>query len=439
MLVDTGGSADSPAIALTNGHCVQPWTANEVYFNLPADSTTVTFHSFVDAPEQGVRIEVEQVLYSTMKGLDLAVLELATTNGELQAEGIEPLPIDPLPPALPAQVTVVGIPVSGVPAHLAYLRAETCAATGWADLFEAQWHFTGSIRTSCQDIYGGSSGSPVFAADGTALIGLVNTTTVGGTTACGIGMPCEVLYEGTSALENRTYVVPLADLTGCFDDVGRFDHTTESCPLDDGRQLLIANYPTQPVQPFQPDVDGILRPTAWNAQLTGDRLFYRTKTGPAGVINCGEEAGYSEPAAMANSQLVTGPVGPEDGSYLLCVVAGDTETVDDSWQPVGQATVARIEIDSLPPTLKPTLSVFDRGGTLSVEPIFVVPELADFLIRVGPPGDSCDGPDGYGRYRRVPLEIAADRLPATVCVIASDVAGNQSQPHSYPLAVGGSD
>ncbi len=437
--METGGSADSAAIALTNGHCVQPWTANDVYFNLPADSTTVTFDRFVDAPKEGIRVAVEQVLYSTMKGLDLAVLELAQTIGELQAKGIEPLPIDPVTPKLPEQVTVVGIPVSGVPADLAYLRKETCSATGITDLFESQWHFSDSIRTSCQDIYGGSSGSPVFSADSTAVIGLVNTTTVGGVTACGLGMPCEVSAGGTTVVEDKTYVVPLSGLAGCFDDAGRFSHTGVNCLLDDGRQLLIANYPTQPVQPFQPDVDGVLRPTAWSAQLSGDRLFYRTKVGPAGAVDCAEDAGYGQPVAMANSQLVTGPAGPDDGSYLLCVVAGDTATVDESWQPVRHATAARIEIDSIAPTLKPALSVFDRGGTMSVEPIFVVPELVDFWIKVGPDDDTCEDPDGYSRYRRVPLNVPADRLPATVCVIASDMAGNQSEPHLYPLAFGGTD
>lgn len=436
-LIDTGGPDEAPAVALTNGHCVQQWESNHVFFDLPAEGTMVTFDAFVDAPDGGLPIPVERVLYSTMKGYDLGIIELAATVGELQAEGIQPLPLAAALPDLPAPVTAVGNPVSGVPASLAYLRAESCLATGTAELFEFQWRFSPSVRISCQDIYGGSSGSPVFGGDGRTVLGLVNTTTVGGVTPCGNGMPCEVTASGTIARENVTYVVPLAGVAGCFDDAGRFDVLAEACPLDDGRQLLIANYPVQPVQPSAPDVDGVPRPVQWNAQLSGDRLFYRTKQGPAGVVDCTDEAGYSEPIALANSQLVTGPVGPEDGSYMLCVLAGDTPAVDDGWQSARHATVARIEIDSVAPTMRPALNIVRRGEDLSLEPIFVVPELVDFLLRVGPAGDSCEGEDGYARYRRIPITIPAEGLPATVCIIAADMAGNWSEPHIYPLAFGG--
>lgn len=437
MLVDTGGPADAAAIALTNGHCVQPWAANDVYFDLPAEGATLTFDAFIDAPEGGLEVAVERVLYSTMKGYDIGVIELAATVANLQEAGIAPLPLAAALPQLPAPVTVVGNPVSGVPASLAFLRAEDCLATGTAELYEFQWRFSPSTRISCQDIFGGSSGSPVFGSDGRTVLGLVNTTTVGGVTPCGNGMPCEVTAAGTVARENMTYVVPLAGVAGCFDEAGRFDVQGEGCPLDDGRQLLIANYPVQPIQPFEQDVDGTLRPVEWNAQLSGDLSFYRTKQGPAGAVDCTDEAGYSDPIALANSQLVTGPVGPDDGSYLLCVLAGDTPAVDDTWQPAHHATVARIEIDSVAPTRRPALSVVSRGADVSVEPIFVVPELVDFLIRVGPADDSCEGEDGYIRYRRIPVTVPAESLPATVCVIAADMAGNQSEPHIYPLAFGG--
>jgi hypothetical protein len=103
--------------------------------------------------------------------------------------------------------------------------------------------------------------------------------------------------------------------------------------------------------------------------------------------------------------------------------------VDESWQPVEQATLVRAEIDTTPPVLVPFINIHRFGEDISFEPIFVVPELSDFRIKFGPPETTdCSVSDDYFIYRRIPVRVPADQLPAKICVIGADVAGNAGEP-----------
>lgn len=65
---------ESPAYVLTNGHCARAFGSDEVLLDQPG-SGTVTFNYFHDAPERP-SFAVRSLRFSTMKGTDLAILEL---------------------------------------------------------------------------------------------------------------------------------------------------------------------------------------------------------------------------------------------------------------------------------------------------------------------------------------------------------------------------
>src|SRR5262245_13792912 len=94
FLVDNGGGADAPAYVLSNGHCASDWagSASSVRVEVdraPTSGATMRFDYFVDTP--ATPVAVKRIAFATMKGVDLSVVELATTRGELDARGILPL------------------------------------------------------------------------------------------------------------------------------------------------------------------------------------------------------------------------------------------------------------------------------------------------------------------------------------------------------------
>ena len=428
-LIDTPGGPDAPAYLITNGHCAQQWDANAVFIDVPADGWSATFDYFADAAEAQLTVPAVRVAYSTMKGRDVAFVELDTTVGELLAQGITPLPLSSAVPPADFTIRVVGAPVSNVPSDVAFLRQETCRAGRRVDLLEFTWHFDDAIASTCRDIFGGSSGSPVFNGDDPGIMGLMNTTTIGGFTPCALGAPCEIAPEGTIFQADTSYATPVYDLS-CFAADGAFDLSAAGCPLDDGRQLLISGYATQGTRNPIPTADGATAPATWQAALAGELPYYRYKIGRAGQVDCAVEEGYGAPIALADATVIDEPLPPEEGSYLLCVVAGESAAVDGTWQPVEWATIARVEVDNTPPRLTPQLSFLrdDQGG-LTFQPIFQPPELSHFRVKFGPPeATDCAVDEGYRDFLRVPFRLAADELPARICVIGYDTPGNAGQP-----------
>ncbi len=434
-LIDVGGDSESPAYVLTNGHCAQPWDANAVFTNILAADMSMTFNYFVDTIDQQVTIPVNRVAYSTMKGRDVALVELSATVGGLAQQGIRPIALSAAEPTTPAELRVIGAPSSRVPSEIAYLREEICRASGRADLFEFIWHFNDALRTGCQDIYGGSSGSPVFANDDGEIVALINTTSIGALTPCAAGAPCEVIDAGTRLVSDASYAIPVTGLDNCFVD-GRFELVSPDCPLDNGRQLTISGTPGQPIQPTGVGTAGQLLEAGWNAVLSGDLAYYRYKTGPVGAVDCKIEDGYSDAIPLSSQPTIDEPLPAAEGSYVLCVVAGSSTEVDETWQPTQLATVVRAEIDTTPPQIDPFINIARLGDQVSVEPIFSPPELSDYRLKVGP-AESTDCAVGadYSRYRRIPIRVPAEQLPLRVCVIGSDVAGNEGTPfeHITPL------
>lgn len=431
VFIHTSEQVEAPAYLITNGHCVQDWHPNNIYSNIPAGAgVTATFNYFIDTQDAQITIPAKTIAYSTMKGRDVAIVELEATIGELTKQGIQPFVIADSAPMPTATISVFGVPVTALPPEEWYLRGEECSMTGQADLLEFQWHFFDAFRNNCRDIFGGSSGSPIFAKGSDTIFGLINTTTVGGEYSCALGVPCEVSDTGIDLHPNTSYATPIIGLSHCFDEQGRFSLSLSDCPLDGGNQLMLDGYPLSASQPIITDDAGLTYRAAWNTTLAGDFAYYRYKAGAVSAVNCRAESGYGDPIALATDSLIEEEIPEAEGFYYLCVVAGNSPTVDSTWQSFANATVVLAHIDTTPPVIAPILSVQDFETEYYLEPIFRVPELVHYVLKLGPPATTdCDDPAGYFPYRRIALSIEkSSELPTKVCVIGYDEANNQTPP-----------
>ena len=411
VLVDTGGGSAAPAYIFTNGHCVE-WLANGVISNMKIEGEVV-FNYFADAVGSQIAFPLDEVVYSTMQGIDLAIIRLNATLGELAAQKVLPYSIANAPLDLFREVRVVGAPSEGLDPADAYLREELCQTNGQVDLLEFNWHFYDAYRTSCQDIFGGSSGSPLFSAETNTLYGLINTT-VEGSSACYLGVPCEVGVGGVEVNESASYATPLDGIGACFTQDGEFDLSPD-CPLPPSAQLSFDDIPRPVGQP----------PLSWDASLAGDLPYYRYKTGAAGVVDCRAPEGYSAPISLADNPIIHDAIPDEEGFYLLCLLAGESEAVDDSWQDPAYPSVAIAQIDITPPEMEPQLSIREGPEYFDVALVFSPPELSDYLYKFGPKESTVCAVDAdYIPYRRIPISIERDGSATRLCVIGFDNANN---------------
>jgi hypothetical protein len=374
----------------------------------------VAFNRFVDTDD--IEVDVAAVRWATMRGVDLAVLELDTTLGELREQDVVAYALRP-PPLESTGIRVVGVPVTGVDPEEYYLRASDCAAGATTRLLEFAWLWDAAQSNDCEAIVGGHSGSPVFDPDGN-VVGIVNTTTVAASPGgeCYLGHPCELTAGGARMLADTTYAIPVDGVAACFTAAGEFDPAL--CDLE-AAPPPVALTVAVPNQQSPATWQLTIEPAGGGATLVG-------KAGPVAQIDCRDAAGYVPIDPAAFSPVV--PAG--EGFHVACVattIAGAPDT--------GSASYAILEVDDTPPVVEPELSIVEADdGSARVEPIFATPELSDYVVKIGPAASTdCADPDGYLRYRRIPFQVTAEDRPAAVCVIGYDLAGNAAPPVRFEL------
>lgn len=433
VLIDAARGVDTgPAYALTNGHCLGI-DGNETFTDQPLEGVTAVFDYFADTPER-LTIPVTRVAWASMKGTDVAILELDTTAGDLGGAGYRLWPIGG--PASPDEASrdvvmvgaPVGVPLVDIPEHERFLRLGTCSMdTEPVRLNERLWLWD-ALRTDCPEVLPGNAGSPLIDIATASLGGLVNTTTYKGEAGapCWLGRPCEVTEDGENALPDASYATPLDGLAGCFGPEGSFT-LGGACGLDAGGGATIDGAPVA-VNPAADDPMGGAPRTTWATTVGGDGIAsYRAKTGPIETTDCADPAGYGDPAPVAT--VIDEPLPTDEQRLLLCVVGGPGPTPGDGWQPFAHATFAVAYVDTTPPTADVRFST--RGNATdgwSIEPVFAPPELSAFMHKLGRAGSTdCDDPDGYRPYRRIAVDVEPGG-PWRYCVIGYDDANNPTPP-----------
>jgi hypothetical protein len=229
LAIMQGMAFDQKALAFTNGHCTGFGSFKKQF----PDQGEI----FIDRPARGVvlvgnekayqaRFDYRRLLFASMTGTDLAVLELDRSYDEIRQQ-------------LP-QMTIYTVSkeraVPGMKTNIISARNNlnlTCTVEGIVPrLREGPWTWSNFIRFQhgC-NLSPGSSGSPVIV-QGTDQVIALGQTGVDGGVACEINNPCEVQTDGSTIVApvGQSYAAPTAVFYDCYDG-SRFDFALPSCAL----------------------------------------------------------------------------------------------------------------------------------------------------------------------------------------------------------------
>lgn len=116
FLIDTNNSRPSDsAYALTSAHCVGK--ENGVMRIDDPIEATITFNNFIDTTAASRTFPLQKVAWSSIQGVDLALLELGVSQGELLALGITPMKLARQAPSDDSDILIVHKPV-GAPLQM---------------------------------------------------------------------------------------------------------------------------------------------------------------------------------------------------------------------------------------------------------------------------------------------------------------------------------
>jgi V8-like Glu-specific endopeptidase len=340
-------SPDKQAVILTAGHCVKNVMGdNEVVVDLEMGQpqySSFTPEYFFDNQAEHLAIAVDRVLYGTMKKRDLALVSLKATYGELKTRRLTPLVLKAMT-GLERNVESAHVPAGLFPNH--FLRHSVCTPRATVALYETEqtetnpWFWERALPTNCIGVYGGSSGAPLVEHSGVTVIGVLSTGLDESERYCGAGRPCEVEDGRPSIQPGSIYFSPVNELVAVL----KADGSVDLGALDPGSGVGLERIGGWTSPPQEPDVAGRLRPASWNLRIDSSLESIRYKTGFADALKCDDPKGYGPPQGVAEQPLLSLPVGPQVGVYILCAVgirAGTTV-----WQPFDQATVKLRQIVS---------------------------------------------------------------------------------------------
>jgi uncharacterized protein (TIGR03437 family) len=433
-LIDPSGSGapEAKAWLLSAGHCVslEPYG---VILNQPS-TAQVQFNYFVDTANSRITVKARAIAWSSMKGVDVSLIELNATLGDLRVQGLVPFHLASSKPRAGQSVFWTGIPLSPIPPELQFLRLGRCTLGSPVPLLEGSWIWNADHSNDCPDLYAGASGSPLFDADANEVIGVIGTTTTlnfeqGPDYDCQVNRPCVTRGGGPVMQTNTSYASPVQGLGQCFDQANVLDVNRVGCPLDPGYQLTIQSGANE----VQPEVNG--SPATWNAALGGSPHYYAYKHFPIGEDDCGSFSGYTAPIPVATAPVINDRVGSKDGYYLLCVIAGDMPSFDSSWQRLPHASMRFKKLDSQPPfvpidyVVVPLTSGYQLTNLTGGEG---TSDLGITQAKSGPPSmTDCSDPQNYRALLSIPMIVRNSDMPLRVCWKISDKAGNYTNPVAF--------
>ena len=203
------GDGELAAYFLTAGHCISATGPDgEVISDSVALGHRINLSGLESASE--LTVNVQKTVYSTMAGVDIALLEVDRSQGELMELGYVPLELSLSEASIGLDIEVYHKPV----ASESFLYSE-CSIEAEASLLEGLWHFDRVFRNRCENIAKGSSGSPVIA-DG-LIVGVMGTLAANDDDAnCSSDRPCEIIEGGVANAVGAAYFAPVAELAACI-------------------------------------------------------------------------------------------------------------------------------------------------------------------------------------------------------------------------------
>lgn len=213
------------AMILTNGHCLEfgmPNPGERIY----RQSSSRRF-GLMDANGNTVgRLNATMIIYSTMTGTDMTLYKLRETYAQiLQSYRVRPLTMQSMKPA-------VALPIEVISGY--WNRGYRCQIEAFInELREGGYSMRDSIRYSrpgC-DVIGGTSGSPIVAANTRTVVGVNNTGNENGG-RCTMNNPCEVDEKGgVTAVRGYSYGQETYWVYSCLNAQNEIDVTVPGCKL----------------------------------------------------------------------------------------------------------------------------------------------------------------------------------------------------------------
>jgi hypothetical protein len=399
------------AYALTAAQCVGITDSTKVLAGRKLSGVTLGVTAFApvtSAVKSSLQeVAVTEVVYASARWRNLAVLRLGATYEELQSKGVFPVRLAAQPKP-GTTVLAATAPTAGIPEEQQFLRVSKCKVGDVVQVLSGPWVWAGQQSSDCQGVIGGSLGGPVFDPAGDAL-GMIVGTTIGTTNSdgtCTANRPCQVTANSVSVQSDTTYLQDLAVLGGCLREPNF--KLGGKCDLEDPRTVV----------PAAAEVDAAQPGATVQVTLTGPATGYlASKYGDLTVTDCHDDQGWGQPVPATGWRVrMTLPDKP--GWQLACV--GSPE----------QPTPVVVAVDTTPPdTAAVKLDVKQVEAGRMVSPVLNPPEFASFLWTSGPAHVvDCAIAEGYQKYRGTPALIQAADLPAGVCLIAVDSAGNKAMP-----------
>ncbi|WP_369931084.1 serine protease [Xanthomonas sp. NCPPB 2632] len=423
-----------PALLLTSGHCVlgKAPVPNQVRVDEAAPSGyRFTPAYFQDAQAVHRSLAVERILYATTKGMDIAVLRLAASYGDLAVLGISPLA-----PAAPGivgtlPVDLPQIPANDVPLHERFLRLSTCQASEPVRLFEGERLFLRESATDCTGIAGGSSGSPVLRRGTSQVVGVLGTMVDPRLDGCGFDRPCELTGRQPFSRTGASYHSLAAPLLAAFQADGGWDARSLDAGNGVGLQRTVGQYTRSQVVE-----EGEVTPARWGIVVSDDTRWIRYKHGDAATTDCASIDGYSAPTLAREQPMDRLPLGPDEGAYAMCVVG--QLAIDNDWQSPEHASVMLRVIDDTAPTEAPRPAILEESDAAWIVEIRS-PYVSPPIVKVGR-REATDCAD-EGKYRELAspfISLPKSKGPLRVCAKGSDEAGNLSPLGTLDLLPPGS-
>jgi len=403
---------DSPAYIITNGHCTNAtFEDNSIYLDEAIDAS-VTFKLISGIPEgQKISFTTKKIAYSTMKGTDLAIVELNQSNRALQNVGIFPMKIAQAIPSAGSKIQTYGYPLSLEPVQL---RLSNGIQNNSASVAEFIWLWHDFYANNFKNIASGSSGSPVFEDLNKGIWGVVNTTTIGGIGQCELGSPCEFQTNVIPQTKNETsYVLDIRNIIGSFNAKGIFDINSPKNELEK---------PTD----FSVGLDWAVRNFSKKQSMNEKLTFHSTNfTNTAYRIDLFEAFDRKNTSGFLpmTADTMRLPFPSQEGFYVLSFLKNK------------QKSYLTFKMDFTPPSEDLIRLSQNKGSDgYSIEPIFKYPEIVNYTWKVGPVAScNCADKSDLQPYFRIARFIPVDELPVKVCLYANDLAGNQSKLKEFIL------
>ena len=410
--------SDAPAYVLTSGHCIN--RQNGLIITDGEVEGSVQFNFFTDTKARSYPLK--RVSWSSMQGVDLAIVELQPTLETLVNDGIQPVRLAAEMPEQGRDILWVGAPLDKDTGHL---RMAACVHQTSEVIMEQPWVWRHTVRNQCRDVDTGASGSPLLTRDNGELYAVMNLTNQASS-----DNPTEDFSDEIPGfppmVADSNYGNPVTLLKKCFVS-GALSTDPAVCDLFPAFSVDFETLGRQPARlaRVQLDAEGRNVYPSWDLRFMVDTPLYRYKKVDS-AMQCEDPVGYSHTISSENA-AIDDLVDQQIGINWLCMVGVSSAEQRSSVGLMRNALTLAIELQAAGPTPEPHVQIGkSRSGATTVTWSHEHRLIDHYTVKMGQPDTTdCSAPEGFKPQFR-DLVLRAKSLPLKICTYAHDINGQPS-------------